>query len=148
MIRDWPRSKGNGEEGDNEGDTRKEESRGLGERILERQEERNRGLGEDNCSFLQFIQQTFEQPCVPDPGNEGLAVQHTLGIRVLMELPASGELSWGYHASQQQAVQNCPEGPGYMTERTQPHSKEMGKSRGGEITNFHFKRLSGCELSK
>lgn len=127
-MMDWLRGKGNGEEGDRERGTRKEASRGLGECILERQEERNRGLGGDNHSFLQILQQTFKQPRAPDPGNEGLAVQHAPGIRALMELLASAELATTASTKPCRITLRVS---GYVTERTRPHSKEMGKSREG-----------------
>lgn len=127
-MMDWPRGKGNGEEGVRERGTRKEASRGLGECILERQEERNRGLGGDNHSFLQILQQTFKQPRAPDPGNEGLAVQHAPEIRALMELLASAELATTASTKPCRITLRVP---GYVTERTRPHSKEMGKSREG-----------------
>lgn len=62
-------------------ETGEEESRGLGECILEKQEQRNRG--NERRPFLPFIQQTFTCPPTSKPGNVDRAVCHIHIIRAL-----------------------------------------------------------------
>lgn len=50
----------NEEEGDNEWDMGKEESRGLASVMLQNKSSETKGKIKDNHSFLQFIQDTFK----------------------------------------------------------------------------------------
>lgn len=116
-------------------ETGEEESRGLGECILEKQEQRNRG--NERWPFLPFIQQTFTWPSMSNPGYVDRAVCRTHIIRALRKPLGCCVLSGVGQIPNKQAYRNPLRVLGIWLGRTQS-SLEMGKSKRGWLEEDRY----------